>query len=740
MTDFYAHSLPGVSDLSQWQTLEDHLHNVGELAGQFAAKFGCEDWGRLAGLLHDLGKTSSEFQARIRASAGNEEDEDHRSSAPKRPHATDGAIYAVEKLGLLGRILAYLVAGHHAGLPDWEDEGSSNASLRRRLLEEPRWDQTFAREGVAPTMKTPSGSLSRKGTEMSLSIWMRMLFSCLVDADFLDTEAFMAPGRADRRGHYRSLAELSTAFEPYMAKKCATAPSSQVNTVRAEILDACECRAPDPQGLFSLTVPTGGGKTLSSMAFALRHAQTHGLERVIYVIPYTSIIEQTADQFRGIFGDDVLEHHSNLDSPDDEAEDAPNRLASENWDAPIIVTTSVQFFESLFASRTSRCRKLHNIVGSVVILDEAQLLPPDFLNPILLALQELVMNYRVSVVFSTATQPAFEPRKGADFDFHGLPEVRELMPDPLSLYRRLERTRLSLLRNLKEPMTWEELAAELAAHPTVLCIVNRRDDARALWERMPVGTFHLSALMCGAHRSECIAQIKQRLKDGETTQVVSTQLVEAGVDFDFPVVYRAVAGLDSVAQAAGRCNREGRLEAGKVHVFEPPSKTPVGILRQAAEVGRSMMTQHGERSLAPERFREFFGQLYWLRGDRLDRERIISLLPNEREIRIQFRTAAEKFRLIDSNAQLPVIVNWRDGGKWIHCLRQGPPDRWLLRKLQRYVVNIPKTVHGRLLREHAIVEVHPGIYVQEQAGLYREDLGLCPDLSCVYDPEDLIIS
>jgi len=738
MTEFYAHSVPGVTDLSQWQTLEDHLRNVRDLAGRFASKFGCEDWGRLAGLLHDLGKTSKEFQARIRASADNEEDESSSAKAPRRPHATDGAIYVVDKLGKLGRILAYLVAGHHAGLPDWEDEGSSNASLRRRLLEERRWDAAFAAQWIAPEMKNPGGGLTQAGTDLSLSLWIRLLFSCLVDADFLDTESFMAPDRAQRRGQYRRLADLSVLFESFMAQKCATAIPSPVNAVRAEILRACEDRASDSPGLFSLTVPTGGGKTLSSMAFALRHALTHGQDRIIYVIPYTSIIEQTADQFREIFGDEVLEHHSNLDAPEGEAEDAPARLAAENWDAPIIVTTTVQFFESLFASRTSRCRKLHNVVNSVIIFDEAQLLPPDFLNPILLALRELVLNYRVSVVFSTATQPAFETRKGFDFDFAGLPGVRELMPDPLSLYRRLERTRLSLLRELKEPVSWDELATELAGHPTVLCIVNRRDDARALWEKLPEGTFHLSALMCGAHRSERIAQIKERLHHGEHTRVVSTQLVEAGVDLDFPVVYRAVAGLDSVAQAAGRCNREGKLAIGRVFVFEPPSKTPAGLLRQAAEVGRTLLTQHAGDSLHPEHFREFFGRLYWLRGDRLDREQIVRLLKKDAEIRIQFRTAAEKFRLIDSGAQLPVIVNWRDGCKWIQCLKQGPPDRWLLRRLQRYVVNIPKNIHESLLREHAIVEVHPGIFVQEQAGLYRDDLGLCPDLSCVYDPEELI--
>jgi len=327
----------------------------------------------------------------------------------------------------------------------------------------------------------------------------------------------------------------------------------------------------EPPGIYTLTVPTGGGKTLSSMGFALNHAVKYGKHRVIYVIPYTSIIEQTADQFRAIFGEAVIEHHSNLDSTDEAKENARSRLACENWDAPVIVTTTVQFFESLFASRTSRCRKLHNIVNSVVILDEAQLLPPDFLAPILEALKELQKNYGVTVVFCTATQPALGPHKTMDFDFKGIDGMKEIMDDPAMLHKALKRTEIRQVRNL-EPLTWDDVAGEITNNESVLCIVNRRDDARTLWELLPEGSIHLSALMCGAHRVRKIKEIKERLRNGVPTRVVSTQLVETGVDVDFPVVYRAMAGLDSIAQAAGRCNREGLRAKGKVFVFTPPSE------------------------------------------------------------------------------------------------------------------------------------------------------------------------
>jgi CRISPR-associated endonuclease/helicase Cas3 len=481
-------------------------------------------------------------------------------------------------------------------------------------------------------------------------------------------------------------------------------------------------------------------KPFSSLAFALRHATLHSKRRIIYVIPYTSIIEQTADQFRAIFGEAVLEHHSNLEVADASREDARSRLACENWDAPLIVTTTVQFFESLFASRTSRCRKLHNIAQSIVVLVEAQLLPTDFLKPVLEIMRELQENYGVTFVLSTATQPALGPHRSMDFDFPGLPGLREIIPPSLNLYERLQRTKIQNLEGLTIPVSWESLASRLSGHESVLCIVNRRDDARVLWEKMPAGTFHLSALMCGAHRSERIAEIKANLKTKKPTKVISTQLVEAGVDLDFPVVYRALAGLDSMAQAAGRCNREGALKQGMVYIFQPESKIPVGHLRQAAEIGRQLLMEQKIDPLAPERFEQFFRMFYWMRGPMLDKENIMELLGNDLELRISFRTAAEKFKLIDEGAYAPVLVPYGEkGGKLIELLRHQGPERWILRQTQRYVVNLPRYVHGRLVADGAIEEIHPGIFVQGHGNLYDKNFGFCADRSLIYAPDELMI-
>jgi CRISPR-associated endonuclease/helicase Cas3 len=426
-----------------------------------------------------------------------------------------------------------------------------------------------------------------------------------------------------------------------------------------------------------------------------------------------------------------------LDVEDARREDSRSRLACENWDAPVIVTTTVQFFESLFASRTSRSRKLHNIAGSVLILDEAQLLPPDFLKPILEALDELRKNYGVTVVFCTATQPALAPHKSHDFDFKGLTGITEIINDPASLFTQLKRTELTVMEDLRTPQTWEEVAVRLAGHDSALCIVSRRDDARTLWELMPDGTYHLSALMCGAHRSYRINEIRQRLKDKLPTRVISTQLVEAGVDLDFPVVYRSLAGLDSIAQAAGRCNREGLLEKGNVVVFTPPSKIPVGHLRQAAEIGRSLLTAHGDAALSPQHFNDFFRQFYWVRGDRLDKENILDLLKNDHELRINFREAAQKFKLIDEAAQRQVIVRYCND-ELLAQLERVQPDRLLKRKLQRYVINLPRHLHGQLLALGAIREIYPDMFVQTHGALYDDNLGFCPDKSIVYEPDELM--
>jgi CRISPR-associated endonuclease/helicase Cas3 len=713
--------------------LEEHLRGTAERAASFADAFGCAGWGRLAGLWHDLGKFSPDFQRYIQVAGGID---GHVEGKPGRvDHSTAGGLHAVASFSKLGRVFAYLIAGHHAGLPDWQEDGG--ASLAQRLEKADLLKKAF--DGGIPAeihnQKLPTEGI-KPGTELSRSLLLRMLFSCVVDADFLDTEAFFDPEKSRERGCYPALSGLVPLFDRYMQKKQAAANDTPVNSIRAEILRKCRDKASNPPGIFTLTVPTGGGKTLSSLAFALGHAEKLGKRRIIYVIPYTSIIEQTADQFRAIFGDAVIEHHSNLDVADETRENTRSRLASENWDAPVVVTTTVQFFESLFASRTSRCRKLHNIANSVIILDEAQLLPPDFLNPALEALKELQINYGVTVVFSTATQPALGPHRSAGFDFKGIPEMTEIMDDPEGLHASLKRTSIRTLHDLAS-VTWEGLAGEIGQHESALCIVNRRDDARTLWELMPTGTIHLSALMCGAHRARKIGVIKERLRSGQATRVISTQLVEAGVDVDFPVVYRAAAGLDSIAQAAGRCNREGLRDRGEVLVFTPPSRIPAGHLRQAADIGMRLLAHADGDPLTAKQFESFFREFFWMRGNRLDKENIIDLLRNDKELRFSFRTAARKFQLIDESTQAPVIVNF-ENDELLALLQKQGPERWLLRKLQRSVINLPRYLHCRLLSEGAIREIHPGIFIQGHGALYHPELGFCPDKSIIYEPDELM--
>lgn len=706
--------------------LEEHLQGTAALAARFAAEFGCSEWGRLAAIWHDLGKYAAEFQQYIRGAGG------------RTDHASVGAQYAVVQLGATGRILAYLIAGHHSGLSDWDSDEEIAASLKQRLAKTDLLERLRHVEVPEELLKqeVPKDKPRSTVTEFTRSLWLRMLFSCLVDADFIDTETFFAEQQTAARRGFPDIKELIPVFETFMTMKAAAAPATPVNILRAEIYRQCHDRALSPSGFFSLTVPTGGGKTLSSMAFALQHAKKHGKRRIIYVIPYTSIIEQTADQFRQIFGDVIVEHHSNIASQDNEKESSWLRLAAENWDAPLVVTTSVQFFESLFASRTSRCRKLHNIANSVVILDEAQLLPPDFLLPILESLKELQKNYGVTVLLCTATQPALGPHRSGDFDFKGIPGIIEVIDDPQQLHTSLKRTSVHHLRDLA-PVSWEELAGELVTHGSVLCIVNRRDDARMLWELMPEGTIHLSALMCGAHRAERIREIKGRLRAGKPTRVISTQLVEAGVDLDFPVVYRASAGLDSIAQAAGRCNREGLREKGDVYVFTPPSRIPAGHLRQAAEIGMRLLANSSGDPLSLSQFEAYFREFYWLQGDRLDKQNIIGLLRNDKELKFSFRTAARKFQLIDEATQAPVIVRY-ENDELLTLLERKGPDRWLLRKLQRSVVNLPRYLHQKLLAAGAIRELHSGIFVQGHGALYHPDLGFCPDKSIVYEPDELM--
>ena len=725
----YAHSLPE-QPVVRWQLLETHEESSAGLAHDFAGTFNSSAWADLMARLHDVGKARQSFQTYLRTSNGLE---DPAYDASDRTHSGAGAVWAVQALksGKIGRVFAYCIAGHHAGLPDWIGGDKPHGALAYRLeqekdvIDEPpvaSWIQRHQAEWMSRRLSAP---WPMKSDASDVSFWIRMLFSCLVDADFLDTEAFMDREKAGARQGYPKLSELATRFFGQLDAMQRQAPDTSVNRIRAEIRTACERMAPQAPGLFSLTVPTGGGKTLSGTAFALRHALAHGHQRIIYVIPYTSIIEQTADVLRGFLGaDNVVEHHSSLD-PDKETQQS--RLAAENWDAPVIVTTSVQFFESLHACRSSRCRKLHNIANSVVILDEVQLLPPHLLLPCAEAMRQLTAHYGVSLILSTATQPALP----------GLENVREIIPPELKLYERLRRTEIVIPGDLSARRSWDDLAAELAALPRVLCVVNTRRDCRELHELLPEGTIHLSASMCGEHRSSVVAEIKQRLLSGASVRVVSTQLVEAGVDIDFPVVYRAFSGLASIAQAAGRCNREGRAQKpGRVVVFMPPKQAPIGSLRKQEDAMRDLMAAHADVE-APDSYPFYFRQLYQRHID-LGTAFEKWLIEDARDFQFQFREAARAFRMIDDQASATVIVRYGGNEALLLSLQAVGPKRDIMRRLQRYTVNVPRRILTSLIEKGFVEEPHTGLYLQTLPSLYRDDIGLDYDRKGLA-PEDLVI-
>ncbi|GHV72798.1 CRISPR-associated helicase Cas3 [Spirochaetia bacterium] len=539
--------------------------------------------------------------------------------------------------------------------------------------------------------------------------------------------------KSKKRKGYLSIADLLQHFNSYMENKTKRSSETADDTLykaRQQVLADCRIAADMVPGFFSLTVPTGGGKTLSSMAFALRHAEKYNKKRIIYVIPYTSIIEQNADVFRDVFGDDeIVEHHASLDEEDSTLR---SRLATENWDAPIIITTAVQFFESLFTAKTSRCRKLHNIADSVIILDEAQLVPIDFLSPILEAMRLLTEHYRVSFVICTATQPVFEEQKNFP-KFPGLPKgsVREIIQDVPDLYKNLNRVEVILPKENSDPVEWHDLAADLSGIDQVLCIVSDRKSCRELHALMPKGTYHLSALMCAQHRSDAIAEIKDKLHRGESVRVISTQLVEAGVDIDFPVVYRAMAGLDSIAQAAGRCNREGKLNAegklGKVVVFNAPRRAPAGTLRKAAETAERMCKQGLENPIDQRVFTPYFTELYW-RANSLDTKGIINLLKPTPSLGIQFRSAGELFKLIDDKNQRTILVPYQEGERLIALLKKNTGfERNLLRKLQRYTINIYINQFVELQRRGSLEEIVPGVFALTTTVEYDKAIGLLID-------------
>lgn len=735
---YYAHSTDDESR-ADWQPLSEHSIETGDLAEQMGRRIGIGRAARLAGLLHDLGKYTSQFQARL---AGAKERVDH---------STAGAA-TVTRLAqgddrIVAELIAYAIAGHHAGLPDKQGEAFSTLDERLKGFSEAALDPIWRREIDFDAMKLVPHFKWRLEDKTRFAFQVaflgRMIFSCLVDADFKNTEQFYA--RMEGREIDREwpalqsiLPRLIAAFDERMLGM--RSMDTVVNRLRAGILDHVRSRAGDAPGLFTLTVPTGGGKTLASLGFALDHAKAHGHERIIFSIPFTSIIDQTCAIFYDLLGGDVvLEHHSAIEDEKYDPRNPPTgkeklRLAMEDWVAPVVVTTNVQFFESLFAARTSRSRKLHNIAGSVIILDEAQTLPRPLLAPCAQALDELARNYGCTIILCTATQPALDARHFAAGHPVALELAgRELAPNPAGLAEELERVRLVHGGEMDDAA----LVAALAGTDQGFVIVNSRKHALALYRAAQKasldGLVHLTTRQYAAHRRTILAQVRRMLDDNVPCRLIATSLIEAGVDLDFPRGWRAEAGLDQVAQAAGRVNREGGRPRDEsiVTVFRAPDNPPPPEIKGlSGDMGR-MMDKH-EKLLSPAAMEDFFGEVYWRVGPQgLDAKAILG------DFRIggggtnfSYRSVAEKFRMIESG-MVPVIVPGDDKARSAIAKLgiEKIPSGVIARELQTYIVQVPPKARARLIAcghvKFAEIRLRRDQFaVLVTESLYQQDVGL----------------
>lgn len=698
--------LAHIAEDGREQTVEEHLRGTAECCASFAAAFGVKSQGYFLGALHDVGKYSDEFQRRL-------------FGGKKVDHATAGAIESAMVGAEWG---AFCIAGHHSGIPDGgclKTDCPGAPTLYGRLKKGlaggiPKYAKNWKNELSKPTSIPQWGK-----NPLTDSFLIRMLYSCLVDADYLDTEAFMKDG-VTGRGEYDAISVLTERLERYISPWWT--PKNELNRLRCEILKSCMTGSQGEKGLYSLTVPTGGGKTVASMAFALNHAKKHGMSRVIYVIPYTSIIEQNAAVFRKIFGEEnVIEHHSgvlfDMEEGTDEAS-CRQALATENWDAPIIVTTAVQFFESLYANRSSQCRKLHSITNSVIVFDEAQMLPTAHLRPCVAAISELVKHFGATAVLCTATQPVLND---LFYEYTDGMTPQEICQNTKELYQKFHRVSFCNAGKL----SFSTLTESLSALPQVLCIVNTRKAAQQIYESLPKeGSYHLSTLMYPAHRRSVLEEIQKRLKSGLPCRVVSTSLIEAGVDVDFPAVYRELSGLDSVLQAAGRCNREGKHSAEEsiVTVFESEDAAPpllrvnIGAAREALLCGTELSD--------PQTVTRYFTAYRSLSGDKLDKYGVISAF--EKGIAgclFPFETIAGQFHLID-NATKVVYIPIGDGMELTKRIKSGEHSRALYRRAGQYCVNVYDQHYRELLSAGDIEPISDDSAVLINPELYNAKTGL----------------
>lgn len=698
------------------QSNDEHSMGVAKLASQFAGEFGMSEYGKVLGLLHDKGKETDAFQRYIKSESGYDP---NIKIIGKHHHAYVGGILAQKYYGkAFSNLFVNQIVSHHTGLHDTDE---IKAIVNQDI---PSEVNIYHRKE----------KLNRPGLNMQANDFhhlARMLFSCLVDADFLDTEAFMDKESSALRKNKDTLKDLLPLLENKLKDLKSKADCSEVNIIRNQILQQCIKMADTPIGFYSLTVPTGGGKTLSSLVWAMKHAIKNGQKRIVIAIPYTSIIVQTASVLRSIFGEEnVLEHHSCVDPEQikDEKLKEKMKLATENWDYPIIVTTNVQLFESMFCNKPSACRKLHNIVNSVIILDEVQTLPMDYLQPIVDSLKTYNKLFNVSFLFTTASQPVLSgliegcnPKAA----FNGIDHITEIIPDDFKLHEKLRRVKLSIN---DEGKNYDEVAEMLSQHKRVLCIVNTRRDAKEIYQRLSQEgvTLHLSKMMCPDHISETIKSIKTALKDdkNEIIRVVSTQLIEAGVDLDFPVVFRQEAGLDSILQAAGRCNREGRCGLSTTYVFSLSKEhsLPKGDIQAANSARLNLGNDHDW--FAPETMTSFFKQLY-CRKESFDKKDIRHYLyyPTNN---LNFQTAAKEFQLIEDDG-VNVVVCWKNSIAIVQQLLVNGPSYMLMKKLSKFMVNINRTDFKALVDMGVVSEKKEGLFVVDYKQQYDEHIGLRTD-------------
>lgn len=747
----FAHSTDN-KDKTDWQPLFTHLSNVSRLSADYAKIFNGDEFAEIIGLLHDLGKATQAFQHRL------------EGSSIRVDHATWGAIKVCEKYPTWGTLMAYVIAGHHAGLTNGTTQKQTpnrpSLTLAERLQQKtnlpPLIEEFFKtlQPLLTATVKQPNLKTNPPQLSFQLMVYVRMLLSCLVDADRLDTEIFYLKAHQlpiIERGDYPTPQQIKQAVDAYLATFYPTTP---IHHLRQQILTAVKNKANLPTGIFSLTVPTGGGKTLSSLSFAFDHICYHadkqqGLRRVIYAIPFTSIIEQNAQVFRQVLGQSlshaVIEHHSAFNGsdvidPDYPTEKTKLHQATENWDAPLIVTTTVQLMESLFSNRTTKLRKLHNIAGSVIILDEVQMLPLHLLLPCIEMLKELVANYGCSVVLCTATQPALIKREGF---MHGFEQVVELAEsetiNPKQLYEDFQRVTVRYIGEHSD----ESLCERILEKKQALCIVNSRQQAQSLFKRLIEQTdhvYHLSTYMCAEHRTQILNQVRDRLKKGLPCWLISTSLIECGVDIDMPYVLRAEAGLDSIAQAAGRCNREGKSATSDsvVEIFQSTDHASPNQLKiyanKTREVLRQPMYEHEPLGLSA--IWQYFNKLYFHLDKQLDQPDILANVKRCRFDSLPFAWVNDNFQVIKS-AMTTVIVPFDEKAESTIEQIRALPDKMsvsaLARQLQRYNIAMPNKMAENLCNQGELIYLQPQrfgkqfLVMRSLQPMYSDAMGFNPE-------------